>query len=699
VLRVQPLRGRAFQPDEGRGGNARVAILSYATWQQQFGGREEVLGQPIVLDGTPYAIVGIMARDFAFPGAQTQLWLPTQIVPVDGPNGVKQGQIFSALARLKPGVTTAQASAEATARATAAPDAGQVAMSLFGARDPIQIAVVDAAEAATADVRPAIVVLLIASALLFITAIANVANMQLARATGRARELTIRAALGAGTARLSRQLLIENAIIGVAGAAIGVMLAIAMHLVMPSILPAGFPRVDDIAIDGRVLAFAVALSAVTSVAAGLLPMLQVRRLDLVRAMNEGSLASAGAGRSRLAVTRLFVVGSQVAVTSVLLIGAALLTRSFVAQASADRGYDPANVVTANVPFPGGRSFEWRQQARARIIERLKAYPGVTHAAFSTGVPLMSAGGFTSFNFTSPFRPGVNVDAQATRRLVTPDYFDALGMRLRAGRAIDDRDTLGAPAVVVVNRSFVREFLDDVPLERVPGVSLGKRALWGTAYDGDTTIVGVVDDLKQDSVDGPPQPEMFANLAQFKVPNLNEGSIIIVRTVSDPANYVEALRTAIREEDPAIALDAVMTMDQRVGESLSRPRTYAVLFGGFAVFALVIAGAGLFGVLSHSVSQRSRELAVRTALGASRSAIVAVALKQMAIAMIAGLAIGVASSMALSKNLTPFVYGVSTRDVWSFGVAPVILLIAAAVASLVPARRVAATDPVQILREI
>ncbi|HEX6163375.1 MAG TPA: ABC transporter permease [Vicinamibacterales bacterium] len=698
VLRIQPLRGRAFKPEEGRSGNGRYAILSYAMWQQQFGAREDVLNEQIVLDGTAYAVVGVMPRAFAFPTAQTQAWLPMEITSVDGPNGVKRGQIFNAVARLKSGVTAAQASAEATARAVAAPDAGPVAMSLFGARDPIQITAVDAAAAATAEVRPAILVLLIASGLLFITAIANVANMQLARATGRARELTIRAALGAGTARLSRQLLMENAIIGVTGAAIGVMLAVALHRVMPSILPAGFPRVDDITIDGRVLAFAAVLSAIASVAAGLLPMLQLRRLDLVRAMNEGSLASAGAGRSRLAVTRLLVVGSQVAVTSVLLIGAALLTRSFVAQASADRGYDPANVITATVPFPGGRSLEWRQQARARIVERIKAHPGVTHAAFSTGVPLMSAGGFVSFNFNSPFRDGVNIDAQSMRRLITPDYFGALGVRLRAGRGITDRDTLGAPTAVVVNRSFVREFLDDVPVERAVGVSLGTRALPGTAYQGDVTIVGVVDDLKQDSIEGPPQPEMFANLAQFNMANLNEGSILIVRTAGDPASYLEMLRTLIRQEDPAIALDAVMTMDQRVGESLSKPRTYAVLFGGFAVFALVIAGAGLFGVLSHSVSLRSRELAVRTALGASRSSIVAVALKQMAVAMIAGVLIGVAASMALSNNLSPFIYGVSPRDVVSFGVAPIVLLVAGIIACVVPARRVAQTDPVQVLRE-
>jgi putative ABC transport system permease protein len=284
-------------------------------------------------------------------------------------------------------------------------------------------------------------------------------------------------------------------------------------------------------------------------------------------------------------------------------------------------------------------------------------------------------------------------------LVTPGYFGALGIRFRAGRAVNDRDTVGAPTAVVVNRSFVREFLDDAPLERVIGVSIGKSTIWGTSYDGAATIVGVVDDLKQDAVDGAPQPELFISLAQLDRANLGESSIVVVRTAGDPVRYVDVLRTAIREEDPAIALDAVMTMDQRVGESLARPRTYAVLFGGFAVFALVIAAAGLFGVLSHAVSQRSRELAVRTALGASRASIIAVALKQMAVAMIAGLAIGVAASAALSSNLAPFIYGVSARDWLSFGIAPIVLLVAGVIACVVPARRVARTDPVQVLRQI
>jgi predicted permease len=438
---------------------------------------------------------------------------------------------------------------------------------------------------------------------------------------------------------------------------------------------------------------------VTSLAAGILPLLYTRRLDVARALSQSTLASAGAGRSRVALTRLLVVSSQVAVTVVLVVGAILLSRSFLARASADRGYDPSNVITATVPFPVGYSFEQRQQAWARIIDRVKAYPGITHAAFSTGVPLISAGGFTAFTFASPLRDGVTVEAESIRRIVTPDYFGALDVRVRAGRPITDRDVLGSPTAIVVNRSFVRKYLDDVPIERAIGLAIGEKAVAGTQFDGPATIVGVVDDLRQDAVDAAPQPEMFVAVAQLKESAQGSSSIVIVRTVDDPSAYVGTLRNVVREIDPSIALDGVMTMEQRVNDSVSKPRTYALLLGGFALFAVVIAGTGLFGVLSHSVTQRSRELAVRSALGASRAAVVRTALAQVAGALLGGLGIGLAIALAMSGQLEPLVFGVSPRDWLSFAVASLVLLCMGALACVVPARRVAHTDPVEVLREI
>jgi len=704
LLGVRPVRGRIFDSSEGqsRTDRASVVLISHALWEQRFGMRDDIAGQPIVLDGLQHTIAGVMPRAFKFPSAETRAWIAWQPPPVDGPNGAKSGTIMRSIGRLKAGVTPAQASAEGTARAAAAPDAGSLAMALFGAREPIQINVTDAVEAAAADVRPAIVILLIASLLLFVTAIANVANMQLARATARHRELTIRAALGAGTGRLARQLLVENAIVGVIGSVAGLAVTVALHSALPSLLPAGFPRVDAIAVDGRVLAFTALLSAITTVVCGVLPLMHVRRLEIARSLSDGGAASAGGGRGRLANVRALIVASQVAVTCVLVIGGALLARSFDARLRADRGYDPENVLTAAVPFPATYTAARQFPALDRVLARVGGRPGVTHAAISSGLPLAS-GGFLSFKFRSPLRSGVEVDVEAIRRLVSPGYFGALGIRVRAGRALGAADDASAPSVVVVNRSFVRKYLDDVPIEQAVGLSIGAGAFRSvnqtdTGAAPDITIAGVVDDVKPDGADTAPQPEIFIPFAQLSKYFLSQ-TFIVMRTLDDPANHIEALRTALREEDPALALDSVMTMDQRIGLSLSRPRLYAVLFVGFAVFALVIAGAGLFGVLSQSVSQRSRELAVRTALGASRGAVVRVALKQITVAMLAGVTTGLAASAALSNYLSTFVYGVSTRDWLSFGVAPIVLVLAGTLACIVPARKVARTDPVQVLREI
>lgn len=707
LLGVAPVRGRIFEAADGRvvqraPGQATavqtsVVLISYGLWEQRFGLRNDIVGQLIVLDGAPHTIVGVMPREFRFPSADARAWIAWQAPAVDNPSGGKTGTIMRAIGRLKPGVTAAQAAAEGTARAVAAPDAGPVAMALFGAREPIQITVTDATSAAAGDVRPAIVILLMASVLLFTTAIANVANMQLARATARHRELTIRAALGAGTSRLARQLLIENAIVGVLGSLAGLVLTAALHAALPSLLPAGFPRVDAIEIDIRVLLFTLLLSAITTLVCGVLPLLHVRRLEIARSLGDGS-APSGTGRGRVASVRALIVASQVAVTCVLVIGAVLLARSFDALVDADRGYEPSGLLTAAIPFPVSYSVDRKEQVLARVLERIRHRPGIRSAAISTGLPLGSAGGFSVFDFPSALRGGAKVDVETYRRVVTPGYFETLGIRLRAGRILSDGDTANAPRAVVVNRTFVAKYLDNVPVERAVGVSLGTGAVRTTTGRVEAFIVGVVDDMKQDRPDEPPQSEIYVSFAQL--PGVNHGgqAFVVARTIDDPVAYVEALRTALREEDPAIALDAVMTMDQRVGNSLSRPRLYAVLFLGFAAFALVIAGAGLFGVLSHSVAQRSRELAVRTALGASRGTVIGVALKQMGVAMIAGVAVGLALSASLANTLSPFIYGVSSRDWLSFGVGPLVLLIAGAMACIAPARRVARTDPLQILRE-
>lgn len=324
-------------------------------------------------------------------------------------------------------------------------------------------------------------------------------------------------------------------------------------------------------------------------------------------------------------------------------------------------------------------------------------PGVSHAAVGAALPLVSAGGFVTFKFQSPFRSGPEVEVESIRRVVSPSYFGALGLRVAAGRPLTEADNASVPPAVVVNRSFVRNYLDDVPIERAVSQSLGLNAVRGTKVEAPAQIVGVVDDIQQAGAEGPPQPEMFVSSAQLPGMNFEEW-FIVLRTNDDPSAHVAGLRAFVREQDPSLAIDAVMTMDQRIAASVSRPRTYAALLGGFALFALLIAGTGLFGVLSHSVTLRSREIAVRTALGATRGAVVRTVLAQMALAMAGGVTIGLLLALALSANFAQFVYGVSTRDWVSFAAGPVLLLVAGSLACIVPARRVANTDPLQVLRD-
>src|SRR5205814_3385442 len=373
--------------------------------------------------------VGVMPREFAFPDRETRAWTAWSVPAVIAEGGMHVGVIFRAIARLRAGTTSAQAAAEATSRARSAPDMGFAARALFGAAGPIDVSVVPELQAITAEVKPAILVLLAAVALLLITAPANVARLQLGRATVRRREMAVRAAIGAGQRRIVRQLLIESAIVGVCGGAGGLALAAGLQRLLPWLLPDGFPRLDAVALDMRALWFALVVSVLASVVCGLVPAWHTRRVNLIETLSEDGVASiSGTTRSPAARTRAVIMVGQVAIACVLLVGATLLARSFVAMVRADRGYDPVNVLTARLPLPPGYPAERRNQLLETLVERLRAVPGVTHAAYSSGLPFVSSGGFSAFNMRSPRNPDVEIEVQATQRLVSPDYFAAMRLR-------------------------------------------------------------------------------------------------------------------------------------------------------------------------------------------------------------------------------------------------------------------------------
>jgi putative ABC transport system permease protein len=698
VLDARPHVGRAFEPKDAAVRQVDTVILSHGFWQRRFAGAGDIVGRAVRIDFAPYTVVGVMPPGFAFPDRETQVWVPAQITQTHSDDGKRISlQIFSALARMKPGVTTAQVSAEGTARARVARDPGTAALALFGSGEPPTITATPALEVMIGEVRPAIRILLAAVLLLFATAVASVATVQLARVARRRREMTVRAALGASSARLARQWLTETIVIGIAGGALGMAGAKAAIDVLPAILPADFPRLGEITLDWRVaLASAAATLAAVAVCA-LVPAIQARRIDLVQSLADDSLAPVGgATRTPVARLRAAIMAAQIAVTCVLLIGAGLLGRSVQSLIDIDRGYDPTNLLTVRLPMGPGDTYGTSAGQLQGIAERLQALPGVTRASFGNALPLVSAGAMTGLNIRLPRDPSTPARVQTLHRTVDPGYFDAMGLRLRAGRLLTDSDTTTSQPVLVVNKSFADQYLGEDPIGRRLPLTLYRKADW--------EIVGIVDDMKQGglqiggfvSTADTAQPEMFSSYRQFGEMRL-ESIFFVARTTGDPSALAPSVRALVREQAPSLVVDSVMSMEDRLLSSLSRPRAYAFIVSVFGASSLAIAVVGLFGVLAYTVAQRSREIGVRTALGARTAHIVLMVLRSaMAITGI-GLAAGLAAAALLVESLSTILYGVSPFDPITFAAVPLVLAVASALACVEPARRAARIDPSRALR--
>ena len=466
LLQARPLIGVTFgTEDEAAAMPLGRIILSYGLWQQRFGGNPQVLGQSISLDGRAHTIIGVMPREFAFPDRETRAWTSFYIPPVVTPGGQdRELLMFDAMARLKPAVTPEQAAAEATARARSGPDRGLVAMAIFGSNGPVEIAAVPALQAITADIRRPLIMMLVAVALLLMTAIANVAGLQLSRANTRQREIAIRAAIGASTRRITQQLLAENMLLGLAGGTAGLILTAALHRLLPSRLPADFPRLDNVVLNWSVAWFAIAITVVVGMLLGCLPALHLRRLKLTDALLEHGGASSGI-HSRVPQARMAIMVGQIAIACTLLIGAGLFIRSFVAMMNADRGYRAANVLTTRVSMPDGLfTSQRRRELVDALLERARLLPGVTRIAFTTGLPLSGSETLSSFKMKSLRPPiGVEIQVSTTRSVVSEEYFAAMGMRAIEGRTFNSSDTAISPKVVVVSRSFARRYLSDKPI--------------------------------------------------------------------------------------------------------------------------------------------------------------------------------------------------------------------------------------------
>ena len=688
VLGIRPLIGSLFDDADDR---APVVVLSEGLWRQRFGGDPNVLGRIVHFDGEPRSVIGVVAGAFAYPDPQSRAWIPFRIAPATG----NMLSMFEAVAKLRPGTTIEQAAAEGTARGRLVADTGMTTMAIFGGEGLVDVSVQPLGDAMTGEVRRPLIVLLVAVGLLLAIATSNVASLQLARATSRNREFAIRTALGASAARVLRQLLVEGLLLGIAGGAVGVGVAWLLLREAIGILPADFPRVHDLAIDARAAVFAVVTSAMASVIVGLLPAFHLRRTNLVASLaEEGTTAVGVSGRSRIARQRLLIIGGQVAIACVLLVGASLLARTFVELLRADRGYDPAVVATAPLPMAGPGYTPQRRTAMLRdIITRLGASPGIRHAAFTSEAPWMPGGSTSALTLPSRTADGSTVQVQASPRLVSPDYFAALGLRIVLGRSLQESDTATSQPVVVVNETFARRYLGAAPLEaRIP------MGVWGGAQEGFAAVVGVVEDVRYVRASVASLPEMYFSYRQLKVGMRSTTATLLIRGDGEMAPLATAVRSAVREVDAGLVPGAVMTIQDRLLlTSLARPRLYAFLLGGFAAAALMVTAVGLFGVLSYTVTQRTRELGVRAALGARQRDLVALVLRQGMGVCFAGAVSGLLVSRWATRFISTLLYGVSERDWLTYAAVPAVLLAVASLACLAPARRAARLDPLRALR--
>ncbi len=691
VLGIRPLVGSIFGPQHERADGSDVVVLSEGLWRQRLGGDPAIVGRAVLLDGRPHTVLGVLPGAAGFPDRRAQAWVPFHVRPTAG-NSLS---LFEAVACLRPGVTPAQAAAEGTGRGRFAADTGLTTTAIFGRAGPIEITATSMRHALTADVRGPLAALLAAVLLLLLAATGNVASLQLARATTRRRELAIRAALGAGSLRVTRQLLVESVLLALGGGLAGLALAGVIHRALPSLLPADFPRADSLALDAAVVLFALAASIATGILFGVLPALRVRRLNLVESLADDGAAAVAGGRSRTARVRLIIMGGQMAIACVLLVGASLLARSFMAMVTAERGYNPAGVLSSRLSLSlPGYSPERRLAAVERILERLGGTPGAAAVAFTSELPLTPGGSTSGFTIPSRRGDGATIEVQASPRIVSPQVFAALGMRIVEGRGFTEQDNEAAMPVVVVNQAFARRYLGDDPL----GAALPVAAY--TPQNGrqrEATVIGVVADVRYVTARDASQPEIYHPHRQMQGRLPVTTVTLLVRTLDDPRRLASALRSAVREADDRLVAEAVLPLEERLLATLARPRLYAIVLGGFAVFALGIAAVGLFGVLSYSVAQRSREIAVRSALGATRRDIVRLIVGQGLAVTSAGLAAGLLASWWLTGALATQLYGVTTGDVVTYFSVPLVLVVVATAACVVPARRAATVDPAYVLR--
>lgn len=687
ALGIQPELGRGFLPSEEAAGT-RVVVLGHVLWQRQLGGDRSIVGRTITLDRKRYTVIGVAPAGFAFPVNEPNLQFWTTIAadrepPGGTPIAEQRGALMlRALGRLKRGVSIEQARADlnviAAALAKQYPDSNT---------NHPQASVRPELETLVGESRTPLLILLGAVGLVLLIACANIANLLLARTANREQEMAVRAAMGASRGRVVRQLLTESLLLAILGGAAGTLLA---EYALGVVLPLGgrsIPRLAQASIDGRVLGFSLLLTFLTSVFFGLAPALHASKVDFASSLKEGSRASTSK-RDRI---RGALVIAQVTLGLVLVTGAGLLMASFLRLERSDLGLKPDHLLTFWFSLPEPQYSSSKQVAfYDQLLERMRALPGVESAAGVWPLPLGGDNATVGFNIEE--RPALISDWPSARMaFTTPDYFRTAGIPLLKGRVFNDHDDAKAARVLIVNRAFADKFF---PGEEV----IGKRITSGASGPGDhgepiREIVGVVGSAKLFAMDAEPQPTYYFPYKQLPW----QPPVVMLRTAVPPRMLESAVRKQMAELDPMVPVFQIRTMEEMLSTQVTEPRFHTVLLSCFAGVALLLTMVGLYGVMAYSVTRRTREIGVRIALGASRSTVLAMVLRQALVLLAAGLALGLAASLATDRLLRSMLFGVSSANPAVLGLSGLLVALTGLLAAYLPPRRAARVDPMEALR--
>ena len=689
MLGVQPALGRVFLSREQERGYEHEVVLSYQFWRSHFAGNPGILGQPMTLNGETYEVVGVMPRDFKFApfwATKAQLWAP--LVLGDRIND-RDGRSLRIFARLNPGVTVEQAQSEMTAIST------RLEHQYPGTNEDVKV--LSLKERVVGNVRPALLVLMTGVGFVLLIACANVAHMLLARSAGRQKEITVRAALGAEPGRLIRQFLTESLLLAAFAGGAGLALALWGIRILVALSPANLPRVETIGLDWHVLLFVLGITLGSAVVFGLTPTLWAATPNLSGVMKVGARGSTeGMARNRL---RSVLVASEFTFALVLLVGAGLMVRSFLAIRTIDPGFYPHNVLSAvvSVAGTGEAGTGNRQLFYQQVVRQIQQTPGVRSVSAINHLPL--GGDIWGFPFHVEGQPesSPNDVPVAAYRVVFPGYFRTMNLPILSGRDVTDHDTLNAPGVVVINDWLARHHW--------PGQDpIGKRITLDDSASHPVwlTVVGVVKNAVRGEWTEPAEDEMYLPYLQSHDYLENPAThfsylTLVVRGDGDPAALTPAIRSIVTSLDKSVALAEVQTMDQVVASATAEPRFYVLLLGTLAAVALVLAAAGIYGVMSYSVSRRTQEIGIRMALGATAGDVIRLVVRQGAFLAAAGLVTGLVSALAVTRLMSRLLYGIRASDPLTFITVALLLSAVAVLASYIPARRAAKVDPMAALR--